>query len=142
MPLDPDLVAILTGSNLGALATIKRDGRPQLSNVNYCFDPDRGLIRISLTDGRAKVANMRRDPRATLFVSAANGWRFAVADATVELSAVATAPDDDAVEELIEVFRLAAGKEHPDWDEYRRAMVQDHRLVARLQVTHLYGKVD
>ena len=141
MPLDPDLVAILTGSNLGTLATIRRDGSPQLSNVNYCFDVERELIRISLTDGRAKVANMRRDGRASLFVNAASGWHFAVADATVELSAVAASRDDATVEELIEVYRLVAGKEHPDWDDYRRAMVEDRRLVGRLHITHLYGKV-
>jgi len=142
MPLDPDLVAILAGSNLGSLATIRRDGRPQLSNVNYHLDVERALIRVSMTDGRAKVANMRRDARASLLVNAANGWHFAVADATVELSAVAAAPDDATVEELIEIYRLIAGKEHPDWDDYRRAMVEDRRLVGRLHVTHVYGKLD
>jgi PPOX class probable F420-dependent enzyme len=141
VPLPTDLAAILTGSNLGTLATIRRDGRPQLSNVNYHFDVDRALIRISLTEGRAKVANMRRDNRATLLVNAVGGWHFAVADATVELSAVAESRDDATVEELIEVYRLIRGEEHPDWDDYRRAMVEDQRLVARLQVTHLYGKV-
>jgi PPOX class probable F420-dependent enzyme len=141
MPLQPELVEILTGSNLGSLATIRRDGRPQLSNVNYHFDVERELIRISLTDGRAKVANMRRDNRATLLVNAVGGWHFAVADATVELSPVAQASDDETVEELIEVYRLIRGEEHPDWDDYRRAMVEDSRLVGRLHVTHLYGKV-
>jgi PPOX class probable F420-dependent enzyme len=140
--LDNELVAILTGSNLGTLATIRRDGGPQLSNVNYCYDVERALIRISLTDGRAKVANMRRDPRASLLVNANRGWQFAVADATVDLSAVAESRDDEAVEELIEVYRLVRGEEHPDWDDYRRAMVEDRRLVGRLHVTHLYGKVD
>jgi PPOX class probable F420-dependent enzyme len=142
VPSDRELVAILAGSNLATLATIRRDGRPQLSNVNHHFDVERALIRISLTDGRAKVANMRRDPRATLVVNANNGWHFAVADATVELSAVAQSRDDETVEELIEVYRLIRGEEHPDWDDYRRAMVEDRRLVGRLHVTHLYGKVD
>ena len=142
MSFDPDLVAILTGSNLGTLATIRRDGRPQLSKVKYCYDAHRALIRISLTDGRAKVANMRRDQRATLLVNAAGGWHFAVADATVDLSAVAARRDDAAVEELIEVYRTIRGEEHPDWDDYRRAMVGDRRLVGRLHVTHLYGKVE
>ena len=59
----------------------------------------------------------------------------------LELSAVAASRDDATVEELIEVYRLVGGKEHPDWDEYRQAMVDDRRLVARLHVTHLYGKV-
>jgi uncharacterized protein len=142
MTFDPDLVAIVTGANLGTLATIRRDGRPQLSNVNYHFDVDRALVRVSLTDGRAKVANMRRDPRASLLVNASSGWTFAVADADVELTPVASSPDDATVEELIEVYRLVSGKEHPDWDDYRRAMVEDRRLVGRFHVTHMYGKVD
>ena len=139
--ISPELVEILAGSNLGTLATIRRDGRPQLSNVNYHLDVERELIRISLTDGRAKVANMRRDNRATLLVNAVGGWHFAVADATVELSAVAESRDDETVEELIDVYRLIRGEEHPDWDDYRRAVVEDRRLVGRLHVTHVYGKV-
>ena len=58
----------------------------------------------------------------------------------VELSEVATFHDDDAVEELVRVYRDAAG-EHPDWADYRRAMVDDRRLVARLVVEHAYGLV-
>jgi len=138
MHLDPALTAVVTGSRLGALATIKRDGRPQLSNINYCFDPARALVRVSVVDGRAKVANLRRDPRASLMVSSADGWSYTVLEGVVELSAVATATDDATVEELIEVYRLVAG-EHPDWDDYRRAMVADHRLVARLHVERAYG---
>jgi PPOX class probable F420-dependent enzyme len=141
MTFDPDLVAIVTAANLGTVATIRRDGRPQLSNVNYHFDVERQLIRMSLTDGRAKVANMRRDPRASLLVNARGGWQFAVADATVDLSPVARERDDATVEELIEVYRLIRGEEHPDWDDFRRAMVEDRRLVGRLHVTHMYGKV-
>jgi len=138
MHLDPALTAVVTGSRLGALATIKRDGRPQLSNINYCFDPARALVRVSVVDGRAKVANLRRDPRASLMVSSADGWSYTVLEGVVELSAVAAATDDATVEELIEVYRLVAG-EHPDWDDYRRAMVADHRLVARLHVERAYG---
>lgn len=138
MTLDPALTALVTGSRLGALATIKRDGRPQLSNINYCFDPARALVRVSVVDGRAKVANLRRDPRASLMVSSADGWSYTVLEGVVELSAVAAATDDATVEELIEVYRLVAG-EHPDWDDYRRAMVADHRLVARLHVERAYG---
>jgi PPOX class probable F420-dependent enzyme len=139
MPSDPALLTLLAERNLGTLATIKRDGRPQLSNVSYHFDPDRMLIRMSLTADRAKVKNLRRDPRASLLVSSPDGWSYAVAEGNLTLSAVAADPDDEAVEELIEVYRLVAGKDHPDWDEYCRAMVADQRLVGRLAVTHTYG---
>jgi PPOX class probable F420-dependent enzyme len=139
MTMDPDLVALAAARNIGALATIKRDGRPQLSTVAFTFDPAAATARISVIDGRAKVHNLRRDPRASLHVASADGWSYAVLEGTVELSPVAVAPDDDIVEELVAVFRAIRGEEHPDWDEFRAAMVADYRLVARLRVERAYG---
>jgi len=139
MTLDPNLVALASAHNIGALATIKRDGRPQLSTVAFTFDPAAAMARISVVEGRAKVHNLRRDPRASLFVSSADGWSYAVLEGAVELSPVAVAPNDDTVEELVAVFRAIRGEEHPDWEEFRAAMVADHRLVARLRVERAYG---
>ena len=95
-------------------------------------------MRASVTDDRAKVRNLRRDPRASLMVTSPDGWSYVVLEGEVTFSEVAAAPGDDAVEELVEVYRLIAG-EHDDWDDYRRAMVQDRRLVLRLQVARAYG---
>jgi PPOX class probable F420-dependent enzyme len=136
--LDESLLAVVRERNLGALATLKRDGRPQLSNVNYTFDAGRALLRASVTDDRAKVRNLRRDPRASVMVTSADGWSYTVLEGDVTFSEVAAVPDDAAVDELVEVYRLIAG-EHEDWEDYRRAMVRDHRLVLRLQVTGAYG---
>jgi hypothetical protein len=71
-------------------------------------------------------------------VSAADGWGYAVADGTATLSPVSADLHDETVEELIDVYRSIAG-EHPDWDDYRRAMVADQRLVVRIQVERTYG---
>ena len=141
--LPADIGALVASRQNGTLATTKRDGRPQLSVVTYAWYPDdagRVVVRVSTTDGRAKVANLRRDPRASLLVTDESGWSYAVLDADVELSATAQDRDDDAVEELIRLYRDANG-EHPDWEDYRRAMVEDRRLVVRLVVTHTYGLV-
>lgn len=132
------LFDLLAGRRLGVLATIRRDGRPQLSNVNYTFDPDRRLIRISVTDDRAKTRNLRRDPRASFHVSSEDGWSYVVVEARAELTPVAAEVDDPTVEELVAVYRAIQG-EHPDWDDYRRAMVADRRLVLRLPVDRVYG---
>jgi PPOX class probable F420-dependent enzyme len=121
----------------GVLVALKRDGRPQLSNITYTLGDD-VLVRISITAGRAKFHNLRRDPRASLYVSREDFWAYVVVEGDVELSAVAKDPHDEAVEELIDLYRSAAG-EHPDWDDYRRAMVEDGRLVVRLRPTHAYG---
>jgi PPOX class probable F420-dependent enzyme len=93
-----------------------------------------------VTDGRAKTANLRRDPRVSFYVTAADFRSYAVAEATAELTPVAADPRDSTVEELIEVYRAMAG-DHPDRDEYRAAMVRDRRLVVRVPITHLYGMV-
>jgi PPOX class probable F420-dependent enzyme len=138
MTIEPRLLDLVTQRNVAVLATIKRDGRPQLSNISYCFDRSRLLVRISLTDSRAKVANLRRDPRASMLVQSREGWTWITLDGDVELTAPAATVDDATVEELIDVYRAISG-EHPDWDDYRRAMVADKRLVARFTVTHSYG---
>ncbi|RIV36614.1 PPOX class F420-dependent oxidoreductase [Micromonospora radicis] len=133
------LLDLVADRSLGVLATLKRDGRPQLSNVIYGFDRADELIRVSVTDGRAKTANLRRDPRASLHVSSADGWAYAVVEGQAELTPVAVEPDDPTVSELVELYRSIRGAEHPDWDDYRRAMVADRRVVLRLPVERVYG---
>ena len=132
------LLRLLRDHKRGILATIRRDGRPQLSNVLYDYDDTERMIRISVTDDRAKTRNLRRDPRAAFHVTTPDGWAYVVADATAELSPVAADPHDATVEELIELFRAGQG-EHPDWDDYRAAMVRDRRLVLRLRIERVYG---
>ncbi len=121
----------------GVLTTIRRDGRPQLSNIVYALD-DAGTARISVTASRAKTKNLRRDPRAGLYVCGDNFWAYAVLEGDAELTPVAARPDDATVDELVALYRSLLG-EHPNWDEYRRAMVADERLVVRLTPTRAYG---
>ena len=135
---DDKLLALIADNSLGVLATIKRDGRPQLSHVTYHLDPQRLTVEMSITESRAKTRNLRRDPRASLLVSSDDGWAYAVAEGDAVLSAAAADPDDDTVEALVGLYRRIAG-EHPDWDDYRRAMVPERRVMLRLPVTHLYG---
>ena len=135
---DDKLLAVLADNSLGVLATIKRDGRPQLSNVTYHFDPRTPSIEVSITEARAKTRNLRRDPRASLLVSSDDGWSYAVAEGDAVLSPPAAAADDDTVEALVSLYRNVAG-EHPDWDEYRQAMVTDRRVLMRLHISHVYG---
>ena len=135
---DDKLLALIGGNSLGVLATIKRDGRPQLSNVSYHFDARELTVSVSITEPRAKTRNLRRDPRASIHVTADDGWAYAVVEGDADLTPPAAAPDDDTVEALIALYRNIAG-EHPDWDEYRSAMVADRRVVLTLPISHLYG---
>jgi PPOX class probable F420-dependent enzyme len=121
----------------GVLVTIKHDGRPQLSNITYGVGDD-GVIRISVTDSRAKTANARRDPRVSLHVTRDDFYAYAVIEGRAELTPVATDPADATVDELVEYYRGISG-EHPDWDDYRRVMVADRRLVLRVHPERSYG---
>jgi len=132
------LLELLSDERSGVLVTLKRDGRPQLSNVSHHYYPDEGVIRISVTDDRAKTRNLRRDARASYHVSTADRRAYTVVEGTAELTPVAKDPHDDTVEELIRLYRDVMG-EHPDWDDYRAAMVRDRRLVVRLKVERAYG---
>jgi PPOX class probable F420-dependent enzyme len=136
MELDTALDFVRSRQN-GVLTTQKRDGRPQLSNITFSLGDD-GIVRISVTDGRAKTANIRRDNRVSLYVSQEDFWAYVVIEADAELSPVSSAPDDATVDELVDYYRAAAG-EHPDWDEYRSVMVSEGRRVVRLRPTRAYG---
>ena len=141
MPLtdsDRPLLELLAAGRHGVIVALKKDGRPQLSNISYAYDPDQHLAKISITATRAKFHNLRRDPRASLYVAGADFWSFVVAEGTAELSAIAADPHDAAADELVEVYR-AIGGEHPDWEDYRRAMVADQRVVLRLRIDRVYG---
>ncbi|MER6633678.1 TIGR03618 family F420-dependent PPOX class oxidoreductase [Streptomyces sp. NPDC000987] len=132
------LLSLLSEVRGGVLVTLKRDGRPQLSNVSHHYDPEERIVRISVTDDRAKTRNLRRDPRASYHATTADRWAYTVVEGTADLSPVAADPHDDTVEELIRLYRDVLG-EHPDWDDFRAAMVRDRRLVVRLRVERVYG---
>lgn len=133
-----DALTVARGRTQAVLTTIKRDGKPQLSNVGHTVGDD-GLIRVSITATRAKYHNLVRTPWAALHVNGADFWSYAVLECDAELTAVAQDPHDATADELVAVFTAIAGKEHPDWEEYRRAMVIDQRVVLRLRPQRAYG---
>lgn len=132
-----DAVEFARSRNHGVLVTSKRDSRAQLSNIAYAVGDD-GVFRISVTDDRAKTVNMRRDARVALHVTRDDFYAYAVLEGDAELTPVASSPDDDTVEELVDHYRVIAG-EHPDWDEFRRAMVDEGRLIVRFRPERAYG---
>ncbi|MFP5023016.1 PPOX class F420-dependent oxidoreductase [Pseudonocardia phyllosphaerae] len=130
---------LLAGARQGVLATIKRSGMPQLSPVTPYYDREAGTIQVSMTAGRAKTANLRRDPRAALSVESEDGRAWATAEGPVELAGPDETVDGPAVEALVAWYRAAAG-EHPDWDEYREVMVRDQRVLMTMRVQRVYGE--
>jgi PPOX class probable F420-dependent enzyme len=131
-----EALALVAGQRLGVLVTLRRDGRPQTSNVVYAVR-DRQVL-VSVTEDRAKTRNLRRDPRATLHVSTPDGSAWAAVEGSAALSAT-TSPGDETGQALRRLYRDVAGAEHPDWDEYDRAMVHERRVLLTLSVTSGYG---
>jgi PPOX class probable F420-dependent enzyme len=111
------------------LMTTRADGRPQASPVTGGVDP-LGRIVISTYPGRPKTVNARRDPRvAVLVLSDDFGGAWVQLDGDCEVIDL-----PDSVEPLVEYYRCISG-EHPDWDEYRRAMVQQGKSLLRVTPT-------
>jgi PPOX class probable F420-dependent enzyme len=127
-PVDRDgLVAFIRPRHQAVLCTHRKDGSPQLSPVTMGVDPE-GRIVIASYPERAKVANLRRRPDASLCILSdtfAGEW--------VQVSGRATVLDlPDALEGLVTYFRSISG-EHPDWDEYRQAMVDQGKVLIRVE---------
>ena len=140
MAFDPALLALFAELRGGSLITLKRAGRPHASVVIHVWDPARRAVLISVTDDRAKTRNLRRDPRASYQVVAPDLTAWAVGEGFAELAPAAADPHDDTVEALVDLYRRLAG-EHPDWPEYRAAMVADRRVVLTLPFERVYGAV-
>lgn len=120
------------------LITIRADGRPQSSDIVYALDGDTFLI--SVTDDRAKTANMRRDPRVVLHISDTSAWSYVSFDGTVEVMPITTSPHDATGDALVAYYEAVAGP-HPDWAEYRQAMIDEKRLIVRFAPTAAVGQV-
>jgi PPOX class probable F420-dependent enzyme len=110
------------------LMTTRADGRPQSSPVT-CGVDTAGRIVVSTYPDRAKATNVRRNPQVSvcLLSDEFNG-------AWVQIDGTAEVIDlPDSVEPLVEYFRCISG-EHPDWDEYRAAMVAQGKSLIRVTI--------
>ena len=123
----------------GVLITLRRDGRAQSSDIAYAMID--GLPTISVTADRAKTANMRRDPRVVLHISEPSSYSYLSIDATATLTPVTEDPHDATADLLVEYYESLRGP-HPDWEEYRAAMVADRRLVAVLGPQSVVGLIN
>ncbi|ASO22792.1 PPOX class probable F420-dependent enzyme [Actinoalloteichus hoggarensis] len=122
----PRLLEFLRARSQGLLITSRADGRPQASPVTYGVD-EAGRIVVSTYPQRAKVRNLRRANDASLVALSSDfDGPWVQVDGTAEVIDV-----PDSVEPLVDYFRAVAG-EHPDWAEYRQAMVEQNKSLVRL----------
>ena len=120
--------AFLSTNNRAVLATFRADGRPQMSPVTVAVDDD-GRVIISTREPSIKVRNVRRDPRVSL-VGITDGFYgdWVQVEGTAEI-----VDGPGVVDLLVDYYRRAAG-EHPNWDEYRQAMIDDRRVLIRFAI--------
>jgi PPOX class probable F420-dependent enzyme len=122
-------LAFVRSHHHAVLATLKMDGTPQLTPVTASVDAQ-GRVVVSSRETAFKTRNLRRDPRAwlTVFTDAFYG-EWVQLEGTVEVQSL-----PDAMEGLVDYYRSVRG-EHPDWDDYRRAMVDDQRCLLLVTLT-------
>lgn len=112
------------------MATTRRSGRPQMSPIIIGVD-DSGLAIVSSRETAYKVRNLRRDPRVSVCIFTDKFYgKWIQIDGTAEILSL-----PEAMEPLVDFYRTVVG-EHPDWDDYREAMVREKRVLIRITIEH------
>jgi PPOX class probable F420-dependent enzyme len=119
--------AFIRSHHRGVLATVRGDGRPQMTAVSVALDEE-GRPAISTREAAYKVRNIRRDPHVSLFVVSEDFWQWVQVDGTASVLSL-----PDAMEPLVAYYR-AVGGEHPDWDDYRTAMTRQGKSLLRVTI--------
>ena len=135
-----DAVNWAVDTHHGVLITLRKDGRPQSSDIAYAVIE--GKFCISVTRRRAKTINLLRDNRAVLHITSRDTWSYVSFDGSAEITETAKVPSDNVCLELANVFTTIQKKDHPDWDEFNQAMINDERLVIRFVPTTAVGQIN
>jgi PPOX class probable F420-dependent enzyme len=133
---EPEGLRIIGENTGGVLATVKRDGRPHLSNMMYTWDPDNRALFMSTTATRVKVRHLRANPKAALHVPGPDFFSYAVAEGEAELSDVSTTPGDGPGRLLLPLYRDVNDDNR---EAFFKQMVLDQRLLITLRVSKVYG---
>ena len=123
-----DALAFLRTNHNGVVATTRSDGSTQMSPITVGVDAE-GRVVVSSRETAYKVRHLRARPRAAI---CAFPDRF-IGDWVQVEGPVEVLSMPDALEPLVDYYRDIRG-EHPDWDEYRRIMAEDRRVLIRMTV--------
>ena len=138
MPTIDDLDGLLSQNNVVVVTTFRRDGMPQQSLVTV-GKMDGGLA-FTTRSRNAKAYNLARDPRCAIMLVRRDNRGFAVLDGKAEVQGAHNTDTDALRLRLREVYRVAAGKEHPDWDEYDRVMLEEGRVAVLLRPDRIFAR--
>ncbi len=134
--LTEEIIDFISKNDKAVLSTFRRNGAAQLSIV--VVGSYGGGAAFTTTEDRAKLVNLRRDPRCSLLVSQDSWWGFVVFEGRARIMAADNTDPEELRQAFRGVYRSISG-EHPDWDEYDRAMVEDRRAVVIVEPERVYG---
>ncbi len=133
----PDKIRdFISNNDKAVLSTFRRSGAAQLSIVVVGNYGDGAAF--TTTEDRAKLLNLRRDSRCSLLVSQDSWWGFVVLEGSARIMSADNTESEELRQAFRDVYRSISG-EHPDWDEYDRAMVEDRRAVIVVVPERIYG---
>lgn len=135
--LTDNVKQFLSENHRAVLTTFRRNGAAQMSILSVGYYKDG--VAFTTTEDRAKLANLRRDPRCSLLVSKDNWWGFIVLEGKAKVMSADNTDADELRQALRDVFVAASGEEHPNWDEYDQAMRDDRRSAIIVVPDRIYG---
>jgi len=139
MALDQKTLKFMAENHNAVLSTYRRDGATQMSIVTT--GPYKDGVAFSTTENRAKLRNLERNPRCSLLVAQDNWWGYVVLEGVAEIISLKTTGAHELRDAMRDVYRAAAGKEHPNWDEYDEVMRQENRVGVVVIPNKTYGTV-
>ena len=135
-----DVRPFMESNHPGVITTQQRNGASQVSIV-VCGAYQGNAAFVSVRGNSAKVRNLRRNPQCTVLSVTPDWRRFAVVEGQATLSDAGNTDAEELRVLLREVYRACGDKDHPDWEEYDRAMVQQEAVVVLVKPDRVYGRI-
>lgn len=135
--LDDNLKRFVAENRRGVLTTFRRDGSAQMSIITC--GPLHDGVAFTTTEDRAKLRNLRRNPRCSLLVARENWSAYIVLQGHARLLSADNTDGEGLRMVLRDVYRMAAATEHPNWEEYDLAMAEQGRSAIIVVPEHIYG---
>ena len=135
--LDDNVKQFVSDNHQAVLTTFRMNGGAQMSIVTVGAYGDG--VGFTTTEDRAKLHNLVRDSRCSLLISKSDWWGYVVLEGRAKVLRRGESDDDELRDALRGIYRTASGQEHPDWEDYDRAMVADRRAAVIVIPDHVYG---
>ena len=132
-----DALQFAATNHQAVLTTFRRNDSAQMSIVTV--GPYEDGVGFTTTEDRAKLHNLVRNPKCSLLVSKADWWGYVVLEGRARVLRRGESDETELRNALRGIYRSASGQEHPNWDEYDQAMIDDRRAAVIVVPEHVYG---